>query len=285
MSAVIIDGHALARKSKARTTLRASTWTNRHGRKPGLAVVLVGHDPASEVYVRSKRRAAVEVGLEDIHHHLPEDADQAMVASVIDSLAFDPKVSGILLQLPLPPHLNADQLIERIPAAKDVDGLTALNQGLLVTGRDGLRPCTPLGVLEMLDGAGIEIAGAEAVVVGRSQLVGRPIAQLLLQRDATVTVAHSKTPDLSAVTSRADILICAAGIPGLITSNHVKSGAAVIDVGIHRTNAGLVGDVSSSDIMGKAGWISPVPGGVGPMTIAMLLANTIAAAEASTAIN
>lgn len=297
----LIDGKAIAREVRAKVAAqvaaefgdgsRDGSGDSSHGgsdsgspesshagsRVPGLATILVGEDPASAVYVANKRRAVREAGMRDFHRSLPAEATQQEVAAVIDELAADPAVSGILLQLPLPKGLDPAALIERIPVGKDVDGLTTLSAGLLARGAPGLRPCTPSGVIELLDAADVPLRGAHAVVVGRSELVGRPMAQLLLQRDATVTVAHSKTADLAAVTRTADILVVAAGVPGLIGAEHVRPGAVVIDVGIHRTPAGLVGDVRADEVDGVAGRITPVPGGVGPMTIAMLLVNTLRA--------
>jgi methylenetetrahydrofolate dehydrogenase (NADP+) / methenyltetrahydrofolate cyclohydrolase len=249
------------------------------GVAPGLATVLIGDDPASEVYVRNKRRLSVEAGMQDLHRHLPGDVDQATVAALIDELAADPAVSGILLQLPTPKHLDSDALIARIPAEKDVDGLTTANAGLLAQGRPGLRPCTPAGVMTLLDEYDVPLQGAEAVVVGRSVLVGKPMAQLLLARHATVTIYHSRTRDLAEVCRRADVLVVAAGIPGIVGADAVKPGATVIDVGIHRGEKGLRGDVEFDEVAEVAGAITPVPGGVGPMTIAMLLANTLTAAR------
>ena len=279
MTATIIDGKALARASRERTAERVAAFTELYGRTPGLATVLVGADPASEVYVRNKRKAAVEAGFVDFHRHLAASASEEEIASVIDDLGSDDQVAGILLQLPLPEGLDRAALIERIPVGKDVDGLTTLSQGRLARGVSGLRPCTPLGVVELLDSAGVVIDGALATVVGRSDLVGHPVAELLLRRDATVTIAHSRTPDLAAVTRSADIVVAAVGVPGLIGAQHIAPGAAVIDVGIQRTPHGLIGDVRFEEVLPVAGWITPVPGGVGPMTIAALLANTIAAAE------
>ncbi|GAA3547290.1 bifunctional methylenetetrahydrofolate dehydrogenase/methenyltetrahydrofolate cyclohydrolase FolD [Amycolatopsis ultiminotia] len=246
---------------------------------PGLATVLVGDDPASAVYVGSKRRMVRHLGMRDVHRAVPSDAAQAEVAAVLDELAEDPAVSGILLQLPLPSGLDAAALIDRIPVAKDVDGLSTVSAGLLARDRFGLRPCTPAGVLELLDAEGVKIEGATAVVVGRSDLVGRPMGQMLVNRDATVTVTHKATPDLPAVTREADVLVVAAGVHGLIGPEHVKPGATVIDVGIHRTPAGLAGDVRAAELGGLARRLTPVPGGVGPMTIAMLMANTVKAAR------
>jgi methylenetetrahydrofolate dehydrogenase (NADP+) / methenyltetrahydrofolate cyclohydrolase len=275
----LIDGKKLAQEVRDGVRAGVDAFVRRTGKRPGLATVLVGGDPASAVYVASKRKACVAAGMIDRHHHLDADVDQDRVAALLDELAADDEVSGILLQLPLPPQLDSEALIDRIPSVKDVDGLGTLSAGLLAQGKPGLRPCTPLGVMEMLDKLPVDLNGARAVVVGRSALVGRPLAQLLVQANATVTVAHSRTKDLSAVTRQAEILIAAAGVPGLITAEHVADGATVIDVGIHRTPTGLVGDVDFAAAAEKAAHITPVPGGVGPMTIAMLLRNTLLAAE------
>jgi methylenetetrahydrofolate dehydrogenase (NADP+)/methenyltetrahydrofolate cyclohydrolase len=274
-----IDGQAIAQRVRARLAEEVASAFGGSARTPGLATILVGDDPASAVYVASKRRAVSQAGLRDLHRALPEQATQDDVAAVIDQLAADPEVSGILLQLPLPKGLDSAALIDRIPVGKDVDGLTTQSAGLLARGEYGLRPCTPSGVIELLDAESVAIPGAHAVVVGRSELVGRPMAQLLLQRDATVTIAHSKTADLASVTRVADILVAAAGVRGLIGAEHVKPGATVIDVGIHRTPSGLTGDVRMSEVDGIAGRITPVPGGVGPMTIAMLMVNTLRAGQ------
>ena len=279
MTARVIDGTAVARRVRADVGRGVAELVTAGGVAPGLATVLVGEDPASEVYVRNKRRLCVEAGMQDLHRHLPADAGQETVAALVDDLAADPAVSGILLQLPLPRHLDADALIARIPAAKDFDGLTTANAGLLAQGRPGLRPCTPAGVVALLDEYEVPLSGAEAVVVGRSVLVGRPMAQLLLARDATVTLCHSRTRDLAEVCRRADVLVVAAGIPGIVDADAVKPGATVIDVGIHRGEDGLRGDVEHAAVSEVAGALTPVPGGVGPMTIAMLLANTLTAAR------
>jgi methylenetetrahydrofolate dehydrogenase (NADP+) / methenyltetrahydrofolate cyclohydrolase len=270
MSALVIDGTAVARQVREDVAKGVEQ----------LATVLIGDDPASEVYVRNKRRLCVAAGMQDLHRHLPGDVDQASAAALIDGLATDPAVSGILLQLPTPAHLDSEALLARIPAEKDVDGLTTANAGLLAQGRPGLRPCTPSGVMVLLDQYDVPLQGAEAVVVGRSVLVGKPMAQLLLERHATVTVCHSRTRDLAEVCRRADVLVVAAGIPGLVGPDAVKPGATVIDVGIHRGDDGLRGDVDTAAVAEVAGKITPVPGGVGPMTIAMLLANTLTAAKA-----
>ena len=278
MTARIIDGTAVARRVREEVARGVEKLLVAGGTPPGLATVLIGDDPASEVYVRNKRRLSVEAGMLDQHRHLPGDVDQETAAALLDELAADPAVSGILLQLPTPAHLDSDELIRRIPAEKDVDGLTTLNAGLLMQGRPGLRPCTPAGVMTLLDEYDVPLTGVEAVVVGRSPLVGKPMAQLLLARNATVTTCHSRTRDVAEVCRRADVLVVAAGIPGLIGADAVKPGATVIDVGIHRGENGLRGDVEFDEVAEVAGLITPVPGGVGPMTIAMLLANTLTAA-------
>ena len=272
-----IDGTAIAHTLRAQVARDVAATAAATGRVPGLATVLVGDDPAGAVYVAAKRRAITAAGMRDFHRSLPGSATQAEIGAVIDALAGDPDVSGILLQLPLPHGLDAAALIDRIPVGKDVDGLTTLSVGRLGRGEYGLRPCTPSGVVELLDAARVTIAGAHAVVVGASELVGRPMAQLLLQRHATVTVAHIHTRDLPAVTRAADILVVATGVPGLIGPEHIKPGATVIDVGITRTEHGLTGDVRAAEIHGIAAHVTPVPGGVGPMTIAMLMVNTLRA--------
>jgi methylenetetrahydrofolate dehydrogenase (NADP+)/methenyltetrahydrofolate cyclohydrolase len=280
VTAQLIDGTATARQVRDDVAAGVARLVAAGGTAPGLATVLIGDDPASEVYVRNKRRSCVAAGMVDLHRHLPGDVDQDTAAALIDDLAADPAVSGILLQLPTPAQLDSEALLARIPAAKDVDGLTTGNAGLLAQGRPGLRPCTPSGVIELLDRYDVPLAGAEAVVVGRSVLVGKPMAQLLLERNATVTVCHSRTRDLAEVCRRADVLVVAAGIPGLLGADAVQPGATVIDVGIHRGADGLRGDVDFAAVVQVAGKITPVPGGVGPMTIAMLLANTLTAATA-----
>lgn len=279
MTATIIDGKAVAAKLREQIRQDVQGFRASTGRPVGLATVLVGEDPASEVYVTSKRRLSRAAGIKDHHHRLPVDATQEEVAHVIDELAQDPQISGILLQLPLPKHLDSAALLDRIPWTKDVDGLTTTSAGMLARGEHGLRPCTPSGVLTLLKDAGVDLKGAHAVVVGRSELVGRPLAQMLLQHDATVTVAHSKTKNLAALTRTADVLIAAAGVRHLLGAEHVSPGTTVIDVGIHRTPTGLTGDVDFTAVEATASHITPVPGGVGPMTIAELLRNTLRAAE------
>lgn len=278
MPASIIDGKAVAAELRARVAADVAALAE----PPGLATLLVGDDPASAVYVASKRRQCVQAGIRDLHRHLPGDVGQDELAAVVDGLGADPAVTGILLQLPLPAHLDSAALIARIPPDKDVDGLTETSAGRLALGRPGLRPCTPAGVMVLLERAGVPLEGAQAVVVGRSVLVGRPMAQLLLAQNATVTVCHSRTRDLAQVCRRADVLVAAAGVPRMIGPDAVKPGAVVIDVGIHRTPAGLCGDVDTEAVREVAGALTPVPGGVGPMTIAMLLRNTVTAARLGT---
>jgi methylenetetrahydrofolate dehydrogenase (NADP+)/methenyltetrahydrofolate cyclohydrolase len=254
-------------------------WVDGGNAAPGLATVLVGDDPASEVYVRNKRKACEAAGMRSIHHELAADSGQDDVATLIQQLNADPEVTGILLQLPVPPQIDGDEMTGLIDPLKDVDGLTPINAGLLSQGREGLVPCTPAGVMELLREADVELKGAEAVVVGRSKLVGKPVVQLLLAEDATVTTAHSRTRDLAEVCRRADVLVAAVGVPRLVNADMVKPGAVVIDVGINRVEEGLVGDVDFDGAKEVAGAITPVPGGVGLMTIAMLLANTMKAAR------
>lgn len=279
MTAQILNGKAVAATVKSEVAQTVKTM----GESPGLATVLVGDDPASHTYVRGKRRDAEEVGIRSIHHEVRSEVGEAELMDLIDRLSADDEVDGILVQLPLPPHLDGEEVVARIDPAKDVDGLHPFNLGRLVLGRPGLRPCTPSGVMRILAHYDIDVAGKRAVIVGRSFLVGRPLALLMSERgvDATVTMAHSRTADLAALTRQADILVAAVGAPGLITAEHVDPGATVVDVGINRLPDGkLVGDVSYDDVSRVAGAITPVPGGVGPMTRAMLLANTVEAARA-----
>ncbi len=278
MSAQILDGKTVASAVKEEVAQRVAGL----GYQPGLATVLVGDDPASHSYVRGKRRDAEQVGIFSHHQEFQASISQAGLSEVVAELNADPDIDGILVQLPLPGDLDGEAIVEEIDPEKDVDGLHPFNLGKLVLGRPGLRPCTPSGVMRLLDHYGIPTAGQRAVVVGRSFLVGRPLALLLSERgaDATVSMAHSRTTDLAAVTAEADILVAAVGVAGLIGPEHVKPGATVIDVGVNRTEAGLVGDVAFDRVREVAGAITPVPGGVGPMTRAMLLANTLQAAEA-----
>lgn len=279
MPAKVIDGKAVAQSVRSRVAERAGELEAELGRKPGLATILVGNDPASAIYVARKHEACEEVGIASFHHEPPGDISQGALSDLIEELNSAPEVDGILLQLPLPSHLDTEPLIASLDPAKDVDGLTPYSAGLLATGSPGLVPCTPLGVMELLRSEGVDPAGKRAVVVGRSTLVGRPVASLLLAADATVTMAHSRTKDLAEVCREAEILVAAAGRPGLISAEMVSPGAVVIDVGTNRTDDGLVGDVDFEAVSEIAGAVSPVPGGVGPMTIAMLLSNTVEAAS------
>jgi methylenetetrahydrofolate dehydrogenase (NADP+)/methenyltetrahydrofolate cyclohydrolase len=278
VTAEIIDGKAVGQRVRDEVAAQVAERVRSGGPVPGLATILVGDDPASAIYVANKRKACGEAGITDLHTHLPADATQEEIASLIADLNADERCSGILLQLPLPPGLDAAPLTALIAPDKDVDGLTAISAGRLWQGTPGLRPCTPSGVIELLDSYEVPIEGAEAVVVGRSDLVGKPLAALLLARNATVTLCHSRTHDLAAVCRRADILVAAVGVPRLIAAEHVKPGAVVIDVGMNRTEEGLSGDVDFEAAAAVARLITPVPGGVGPMTIAMLLRNTLLAA-------
>ena len=283
MSATVIDGKAVAARVRAEVAEGVEAYAAEAGRPPALATALVGDDPASQIYIANKHRAAEQVGIASTDHRLPADTTRDDLVALLQSLAADPDVSGILLQLPLPDHLDPDEMVDLIPASKDVDGLTAVSAGRLVQGRPGLRPCTPQGIIELLDAYDVTLEGAEAVVIGRSLLVGRPVAGLLLQRHATVTMAHSRTRDLGAVCARADVLVAAVGVPRLVQGDWVKPGAAVIDVGINRLEDGLAGDVDFDAARERAGVITPVPGGVGPMTIACLLRNTLHAARVTAA--
>ncbi|MCU9850656.1 bifunctional methylenetetrahydrofolate dehydrogenase/methenyltetrahydrofolate cyclohydrolase FolD, partial [Defluviimonas sp. WL0024] len=282
MSAKIIDGKAFAAGVRGRVASHVARLKADHGITPGLAVVLVGEDPASEVYVRSKGKSTVEAGMNSYEHKLDADTSEATLLALIDALNKDPAVNGILVQLPLPKHLDADLVINAIDPAKDVDGFHISNVGLLGTGQKSMVPCTPLGCLMMLRDHHGSLSGLDAVVVGRSNIVGKPMAQLLLGDSCTVTIAHSRTKDLAEVCRRADILVAAVGRPEMIPGDWVKPGATVIDVGINRIERDgktkLVGDVHYASCAEVAGAITPVPGGVGPMTIACLLANTLTAA-------
>ena len=278
MSATIIDGKAHAARLHGRVARGVAAFTAATGRKPGLAVVLVGDDPASAVYVRSKGKATIAAGMESIERRLPADTDQATLLALVADLNADDAIDGILVQLPLPAQIDADAVIAAIDPGKDVDGFTTDNAGRLATGLPGLVPCTPLGCLMMLKDELGTLSGLDAIVVGRSNIVGKPMAQLLLRESCTVTIAHSRTRDLAARVRPADIVVAAVGIPGFIAGDWIKPGATVIDVGINRTETGLVGDVDFAGAVGHVGAITPVPGGVGPMTIACLLRNTLVAA-------
>jgi methylenetetrahydrofolate dehydrogenase (NADP+) / methenyltetrahydrofolate cyclohydrolase len=278
--ATIIDGKRVAAEVRAQVAADVADVKARTRHTPGLVTILVGEDPASEVYVRNKIKACEEAGMASFHEPMPATSTQAEVLGMVDRMNADDRVDGILVQSPLPTGLDFKQVLERIDPAKDVDGFHPLNVGRLVAGRPGLVACTPAGVLELLDWSKTPLEGAEAVVVGRSDIVGKPVALLLLHRSATVTVCHSRTRDLGEVTRRADVLVAAVGRPRMITGDMVKPGATVIDVGVNRTPEGLAGDVDFDSVEPVAGAITPVPGGVGPMTIAMLLRNTVAAARA-----
>lgn len=278
--ATIIDGTALAESVRQRAAVRVTELAER-GIKPCLAVVLVGDDPGSASYVRMKERDCAQVGIESRDHRLPEQTAQVDLDALIDALNADPAVHGILVQMPLPAHLDAESVIRRISPAKDVDGFHPESLGRLVRGLPGFRACTPAGVMEMLRAYDIDPSGMRAVVVGRSTIVGKPMALLLLEANATVTVCHSRTRDLPAICREADLLVAAIGRAGMIDASFVKPGAVVIDVGINRTDAGLVGDVDFASVEPVASAITPVPGGVGPMTRAMLMINTVEAAAAS----
>jgi methylenetetrahydrofolate dehydrogenase (NADP+) / methenyltetrahydrofolate cyclohydrolase len=282
LTATVIDGKAVAAGVRERVADGVRRFSEANaGDVPGLATVLVGTDPASHVYVANKRRQTEEVGMRSFHHELGEETPQDELLELVHALNDDETVDGILVQLPLPPQIDQDAVIGTIDPAKDVDGLTATSAGLLAQGRPRLVPCTPRGIVELIRHAGAELEGAEAVVVGRSILVGRPLTALLLGENATVTACHSRTRDLGAVCARADVLVAAVGLPRLVTAEMVKPGATVIDVGTNRVEGeeGLVGDVDFDAVSEVAGAITPVPGGVGPMTIAMLLANTLQAAS------
>ena len=278
--ATIIDGKAVAAEIREQVAEDVAQLVTDRGSPPGLATVLVGADPASQIYVAGKHRACAEVGIASIGRELPEDAGQDELLAVVSELNADPAVSGIIVQLPLPGHLDAARATSAVDPAKDVDGLTPTNAGLLALGRNGLVSATPSGVIELLRRYDTPLEGAHAVVVGRSDLVGKPVASLLLAENATVTVCHSRTRDLEQVCLSADVLIAAVGRPRLVTGEMVREGATVIDVGMNRTDDGLVGDVDFEAAAERARAITPVPGGVGPMTIAMLLRNTVKAARA-----
>ncbi len=281
MSALIIDGKAIAKKIREDLSSKVAELT-KQGKQPGLAVVIVGDNPASRVYVNMKKKACSELGIFSQEHALPGTISQEDLLGLVQDLNHDPKIHGILVQLPLPGHLNEQAVIETIDPFKDVDGFHPINVGKLLIGLPGFLPCTPAGVMELIKSTGIPISGKECVVVGRSNIVGKPQAILLLREHGTVTICHSRTKDLAAVCRRADFLVAAVGQPEMITGDMVKPGAVVIDVGMNRKSDGkLVGDVHFESVAAVAGWITPVPGGVGPMTIAMLMQNTVLSAARS----
>ena len=281
MSARLIDGKAVAASLRAKLAEEVAEFVARHGRPPGLATMLVGDDPASAVYVGSKQRQCEEIGMRSFGVTLAADAGEEEVVGEVQRLNADEAVSGIIVQLPLPEHLDGVKLTGLVDVGKDVDGLTTQSAGLLALGRPGLRPCTPSGVMLLLESEGVSLEGAECVVIGRSNLFGKPMAQLLLAANATVTTCHSRTRDLGEVCARADVLIAAVGRPRMVKGDWVKEGAVVIDVGVNRLESGLVGDVDFEAASERAAAITPVPGGVGPMTIACLLRNTMIAARAA----
>ena len=277
----IIDGKAIANALQTKLKEQTAYFSMQFGRKPSLAVIMVGDDPASAVYVRNKIRACEFVGINSQSYKLPQETEEAELLSLIDKLNKDPQVDGILVQLPLPSHLNSKKIIPFISSKKDVDGFSAKNIGaLMLDDRNALYSCTPLGIIQLIKSTGINMSGKHAVVVGRSNEVGKPVAMMLLQNNCTVTICHSRTEDLSSYTKAADILVVAVGKEKLVTGDMVKEGAIVIDVGINRNAEGkLCGDVDFDSVVDKCGFITPVPGGVGPMTIAMLMANTMKAAK------
>jgi methylenetetrahydrofolate dehydrogenase (NADP+)/methenyltetrahydrofolate cyclohydrolase len=279
MSAIVMDGKAVAAKVRAEVGVRAREFAGKFGRRPGLAVVQVGQDPASSVYVRNKRRSCVEAEIESIAHDLPESTSQAEILDLVHALNRNPRVDGILVQLPLPKAVDANVVMDAVDPAKDVDGFHPVNTGLLAQKRPQLRPCTPFGVIRLAAEYGIALTGLRATVVGASNIVGRPMALELLLARSTVTVCHTGTRDLKAEVERADVVVAAVGKAGFVPGDWIKPGAAVFDVGINRTAEGkLVGDVEYDKAAARAGWITPVPGGLGPMTIAMLLSNAVDAA-------
>ena len=283
---MIIDGKAIAAKVRAEVAQAVKDIERRAGVTPGLALIRVGNDPASEVYVRGKAKACQETGMAGFEHILPETTSEVELLALVRKLNVDPHVHGVLVQLPLPKHISPDEVLDTLAPQKDVDGFGPHNAGALFTGRKGLRPCTPLGIMRLLDEAKTPLTGARALVVGRSNIVGKPVAMLLLERHATVTLAHSRTADLAGVVGAADVVVAAVGKPEMIRGDWVKPGSTVIDVGINRNAAGkLIGDVEFAKAAERARAITPVPGGVGPMTIAYLLSNTIQAARAQLALD
>jgi methylenetetrahydrofolate dehydrogenase (NADP+)/methenyltetrahydrofolate cyclohydrolase len=279
VAARVIDGKAVSAAVRERVRVDVAAYIEEAGRTPTLATVIVGDDPASEIYVAGKHRASREVGMNSVHHGLEAATREEELLELVRALGEDDDVDGILVQLPLPDQIDPNAVVAAIDPGKDVDGLTPHNAGLLAHGTPGLVPCTPAGVMELLAHEGVELEGLEAVVVGRSKLVGVPVARLLLSANATVTICHSRTEDLDATCARADVLVAAVGVPRLLGAEAVKPGAVVIDVGMNRLEDGLAGDVDFEAASAVAGAITPVPGGVGPMTIAMLLVNTLAAAR------
>lgn len=279
MSAAIIDGKAVSKKIREKIAAGVQELKKEKGITPGLAVVLVGEDPASQTYVRNKEKSCIKAGMYSEVHRLPAETSEGDLLSLVNKLNEDEKIHGILVQLPLPKHIDETKIIEAISPAKDVDGFHPVNAGHLLIGEDSFLPCTPFGIMELLAHEGVELKGKHAVVVGRSNIVGKPIALLMLSEHATVSICHSRTADLGAMTRQADVLVVAVGRPNFVTGDMIKPGAVVIDVGINRVDGKLVGDVEFETAEKVAGKITPVPGGVGPMTITMLLSNTLIAAR------
>lgn len=277
--ATVINGKEVSRATREKVKTMVSEFVKESGRQPCLAVIIVGTDPASQTYVRNKILGCEEVGMKSLSYELPEQSTNDEVAAIVKKLADDTSVDGILVQLPLPKHLNERYILSLIPDSKDVDGFSPNNLGLLAMGAPRTISCTPFGVMELIKSTGCEIAGKRAVVIGRSNTVGKPMAMLLLNANATVTVCHSRTKNINEIAREADILVAAVGKPKFVTSDMVKEGAIVIDVGINRVDGKLVGDVDYDNVAAKASFITPVPGGVGPMTISMLLYNTLMAAK------
>jgi methylenetetrahydrofolate dehydrogenase (NADP+) / methenyltetrahydrofolate cyclohydrolase len=279
VTAIVMDGKAVAAKVRGEVAVRAQEFASRYGRRPGLAVVQVGQDPASTVYVRNKRKSSLEAQIDSFAHDLPATTSQGELLELVQRLNRDPRVDGILIQMPLPKGLDSDAIMDAVDPAKDVDGFHPTNTGLLAQKRPGLRPCTPFGVIRLAKEYGINLTGLRATVVGASNIVGRPMALELLLARSTVTVCHTGTKDLQSEVARADVVVAAVGKAGFVPGEWIKPGAAVFDVGINRTAEGkLVGDVEYGQAAERAGWITPVPGGLGPMTIAMLLSNAVDAA-------
>lgn len=280
MSATIISGKLLSQKIRAKIKTEAEEFFSKNGRRVGLAAVKVGEDPASAIYVRNKIKACADCGIRSFEYFLPKETSREELLSLIETLNEDKNIDGILVQLPLPEHLNEREIIAALSPEKDVDGFSVMNAGKLFTGEKALSPCTAVGIIELIKSTGVTIAGKNAVVIGRSNIVGKPVAQLLLAENATVTVCHSKTNDIKSHTREADILVAAVGKRNAVRRDMVKKGAIVIDVGINRGDDGVKGDVDFDGVSEVAGYITPVPGGVGPMTITMLLENTLTAAKA-----
>lgn len=277
---MVIDGKAVSREVRKEIKAEVEGLQRRWGLTPGLGVILVGDDPSSHIYVRNKEKACKEVGIESKEHLLPDTVTEQEILAVVQSLNRDKSIHGILVQLPLPKHINSEKVLQAVTPEKDVDGFHPVNQGLLLSGGEGFRPCTPMGIMRLLESADCDPKGKNAVIVGRSTIVGKPIALMLLERHATVTICHSRTAGLGAEVGRADILIVAIGKPAMVRGEWVKNGAVVIDVGINRLPSGkLAGDVEFEIAKERASWITPVPGGVGPMTICMLLFNTLRSAK------